>query len=172
MRCDIHPPVQIKAVRSESLHTGIEGEMLAALLLCMLDEPIEERGAKSARAVGIVGDEIVDVEGATGEKEIQDAKARHGADDTVQLEKRKLIPLLLLVQHPRGEIDGLDVGTQFTHDGAAAADLFGRVREADSLRGDSRSGHDIYRSRCAEIKRSIVTKSWLPAPICRNVFPL
>jgi hypothetical protein len=69
-------------------------------------------------------------------------RARHGADDTVQLEKGKLVPLLLLVQDPRSEIDGLDVGTQFTHDGAAAADLFGRVREADSLCGSFRSGHD------------------------------
>jgi hypothetical protein len=143
MRCDIHASVQIKAVRGESLHTGIEGEVLARLLLRMFDEPIEKVGAKSARAVGIVRDEIVDVKGSAGEKEIQDAKARHGANDTVQLEKRKLVPLLLLVQHPRSEIDGLDVGTQFTHDGAAAADLFGRAREADSPDGSFRSGHRV-----------------------------
>ena len=68
---DIHAPVQIKAVRGESLHTGIEGEVLAALLLCMFDEPIEKRGAKSARAVGIVGDEIVDVEGAAGKRRLK-----------------------------------------------------------------------------------------------------
>ena len=76
-------------------------------------------------------------------KEIQDAKTRHGADDTVQLKKRKLVPLLLLVQHPSSEINGLDMGTQFTHDRAAAADLFGRVREADSPCGYFRSGHDV-----------------------------
>jgi hypothetical protein len=143
MRSDIHTPVQIKAVRSESLHTGIEGEVFARLLLRMFDEPIEKGGAKAARAVGIVCDEIVDVKSAAGEKEIQDAKASHGANGTVQLEKRKLIPFLLLVQHPRGEIDGLDVGTQFTHDGATAADLFGRFREADSPCGSFRSGHGV-----------------------------
>ena len=108
MRSDIHAPVQIKAVRSESLHTGIEGEVFACLPLRMFDEPIEKGGAKAARAVGIVRDKIVDVKGAAGEKEIQDAKARHGANGTVQLEKRKLVPFL--VQHPRGEIDGLDTG--------------------------------------------------------------
>jgi hypothetical protein len=143
MRSDIHPSFQIKTVRSESLQTGIEGEVLASLLLRMFDEPIEKRGAKSVRAVGVLRDKIVNVKSAAGEKEIQDAKARHGADDTVQLEKRKLVPLLLLVQHPRSEIDGLDMGTQFTHDGAAAADLFGRVREADSPCGYFRGGHDV-----------------------------
>jgi len=143
MRSDIQAPVQVKAVRSESLHTGIEGEVLASLLLRMFDEPIEKRGAKSARAVGIVRDEIVDVKSAAGEKEIQNAKARHGADDTVQLEKRKLVPFLLLVQDLRREIDGLDVGTQFTHDRAAAGDLLGRFREADSPGGYFRSGHDV-----------------------------
>jgi hypothetical protein len=30
----------------------------------------------------------------------------------------------------------------------------------------------FHRSHRAEIKGSIVTKSWSPAPICRNVFPL
>ena len=78
----------------ESLHAGIEGEVLAALLLGMLDEPVEKRGAKSARAVGIVRDEIVDIQGAAREKEIQDAKARHGADDAIQLEERQLVSLL------------------------------------------------------------------------------
>ncbi len=97
VRRDIHTPVQIKAVRSESLYTGIEREVLAALLLRMLDKPIEKRRAKSARAVGVVRDEIVDVKGAPGEKEIQDAKARHRTDDTIQLEKRELVSLLLLV---------------------------------------------------------------------------
>ena len=38
MRSDIHAPVQVKAVRSESLHTGIEGEVLASLLLRMFDD--------------------------------------------------------------------------------------------------------------------------------------
>jgi len=136
-------------MRSESLHTGIEGKVLASLLLRMFDEPNEKRGAKSARAVGIVRDEIVDVKRASGEKQMQDAKARHGADDPVQLEKRKLVPLLLLAQHLGNEIDGLDVGTQFTHDGAAAADLFGRVREADSPFGYLRSGHGVFIARAA-----------------------
>ena len=143
VRGDIHAAIQIEAVGGESLHAGIEGEVLAALFLRMLDEPIEKRGAKSARAVGIVRDEIVDVKGAAGEKEIQDAKARHGADDPVQLEKGKLISLLLLVQHPRGEIDGLDVGTQFPHDGRAAADLLGRVGEADFPQRRFRFRHGI-----------------------------
>ena len=48
MRSDIHAPVQIKTVRGESLHTGIESEVLARLLLRIFDEPIEKGGAKSA----------------------------------------------------------------------------------------------------------------------------
>ena len=143
MRSDIHAPVQVKAVRRESLHTGIEREVLATLLVRMFNEPIEKRGAKSARPVGIVRDEIVDVKSASGEKKIQDAKARHGADDTILLEKGKLVPLRLLVQDPRSEIDRLDVGTQFTHDRTAAADLFGRVCEADFPCGSFRGGHDV-----------------------------
>src|SRR5438128_1704830 len=100
MRSNVHTLVQIKAVRSESLHTGIKGKGFAPLLLRVLDEPIEKSSTKSARAVGIVRDKIIDVKGAAGEKEIQDAKARHGANDTIQLEIRKLVPLLLLVEHP------------------------------------------------------------------------
>ena len=64
----------------------------------MFDEPIEKGGAKSARAVGIVGDEVVDVKGASGEKEIKDAKAGNRTDDPVQLEERQLIPFFLLLQ--------------------------------------------------------------------------
>ena len=146
MRSNVHAPVQIKAVRSESLHTRIEGEVLAPLLLRVLDEPIEKGSTKSARAVRIVRNKIVNVKGAAGEKEIQDAKACHGANNTVQLEKRKLVPLLLLVENPRGEIDGLDMGTQFTHDGATAAYLFGRVREAD-FPCSAPSGHAVSFAR-------------------------
>jgi hypothetical protein len=39
-----------------------------------------------------------------------------------------LISLFLLVQHSRGKVDRFDVGTQFTHDGATAADLLGGAR--------------------------------------------
>ena len=59
-----------------------------------------------------------------------------------RLKKSELVSLFLLVQHPGGEIDGLDVGTQFTHDGTTEADLFGRVREADFPRSCFRGGHD------------------------------
>ena len=69
------------------------------------------------------------------------------------------------MQHPRRKIDGLDVGTQFTHDRAAAADLFGRVREADSPGGFFRSGHGFHRSRCAEIKRGLKQRRW---ELCRR----
>ncbi len=100
MRRDIHAAIQIEAVGRESLHAGIEGEVFAALFPGMLDEPIEKRGAKSARTVGVVRDEIIDVKGAAGEKEIEDAKARHGADDTVQFEKRELISLPSAVAAP------------------------------------------------------------------------
>jgi hypothetical protein len=79
----------------------------------------------------------------------------------------------LLVQNPRGEIDGLDVGAQFTHDRTAPAYLFGRLCETNPPSGCFLRGHDVFhRSRRAEIKRESVTKNWSPVPICRNVFPL
>ena len=142
VRSDVHAAFQIKAMRGESLHPGIQSKMLASLLLRVFDEPVEKHGAKSARAVGIVRDKIIDVKGAAREKEVQDAKPGHGTDDTVQLEKSEMVPLRLLLQHSRGEIDRLDVRTQFTHDGATPADLFGGVREADSP-CSFRSGHAV-----------------------------
>ena len=64
MRSNVHAPVQIKAVGSESLHTGIEGEVFALLPFRVLDKPIEKSSTKSARAVRIVRDKIVNVKGA------------------------------------------------------------------------------------------------------------
>ncbi len=96
MRGDIHAAFQIEAVGRESLHAGIEGQVLASLLSGMLDQPIEKRGAESARAIGIVRDEIVDVKSATGEEEIEDAKTRHRTDYAIQLEESQLISFSLL----------------------------------------------------------------------------
>jgi len=143
MRRDIHAAFQIEAVGRESLHAGIQSQVFAALFFGMLDKPIEKRGAKSARTVGVMGDEIIDVESAAGEKEIEDAKTGHRPNDAIQFEEHELISLSLLFQDARGEIDGLDVGPQFAHDGRAAADLLGRVRKADSPQRRFRFRHGI-----------------------------
>jgi len=146
MRRDIHAVIEIEAVSRESLHAGIQGEVFAALFPGMFDEPIEKGRAISARTVGIVGNEIINVERAAGEKEIEDAKARHRTNDTIQFEKGKLIAFLLLLQHPRGEVDGLDVRTQFSHDGATAPDLFGDLRESNFPCRRFLDGHGISSS--------------------------
>jgi hypothetical protein len=159
MRSDIHAPVQVKAVRSESLHTRIEGEVLASLLLLMFDEPIEKRGAKSARAVGIVRDEIVDVNSAAGEKEIQDAKARHGADDTVQLQKRKLVPSFCWCSTRAAKSMALMWGrsSRMTEQQwPICSGVFARlILHAATFAADM----TFHRSRRAEIKRGIETKA-------------
>lgn len=131
VRGDVHAAIQIEAVRGEALDVRIKGKIFAPLFLRMLDEPIEKRGAEPARAVGIVGDEIVDVESAAGEKEIQDAKAGDGTDRPVELEIGELVAFLLLLENARGEIYRLDVRAQFAHDGGATADLFWRGGERD-----------------------------------------
>ena len=128
----IHAPVQIKTMRRKSLDAGIEREVLAALFLRILDQPIKKRGAESAGAIGIMGDEIVDVKGTTGKEEIENAKTGHRTNPTLQFEKGELISLFLLIQHPRRKIDGFNVRTKLTHDGTTQADLFRRLREADS----------------------------------------
>ena len=143
MRGDIHAAVQIKTVRGESLHTGIEREVFAFIFPGVFDQPVEERGAVTAGAFPFVGDKIVEIKSATREKEIQDAKTRDGTNDPVQLEKGKLISLLLLVENARSEIDGFDVRTQFAHDVGTAADLFGCASEADFPQGRFGFRHGI-----------------------------
>src|SRR5687768_7474949 len=64
VRSDVHAAVEVETVGGETLHPGIEGEVLAAVFLGVIDQPIEEGCAESARAVGIVSDKVVDVEGA------------------------------------------------------------------------------------------------------------
>lgn len=62
--CDVHAVIKIKAVGGETLDAGIQRQIIAAIFLRVLDEPIEERGAEAAGAIDLVGDEIVDVKGA------------------------------------------------------------------------------------------------------------
>ena len=103
-------------MRGEALHAGIEGEVLAAVFPGVFDQPIEERGSISARAVGIMGNEVVDVESAPGEKEIENAEAGDRTDCPVELEIGELIAFFLLLKNARGEIDRLDVRPQLAHD--------------------------------------------------------
>ena len=58
-----------------------------------------------------MSNEIVDVKGATREKEIQNAKTSDGTNDAIQLKKRQLISLFLLVEDACGKINGFDVRT-------------------------------------------------------------
>src|SRR2546430_11914214 len=69
---DFHPAVEIEAVGGETLNAGIEGKIVAFFFPGVLDQPIEKCGAEPAGAIGVMRDQIVDVESATGEKEIED----------------------------------------------------------------------------------------------------
>jgi hypothetical protein len=153
--------------------------VLATLLFGMVDQPIEKRGAKSARAIGIVRDEVIDIQSATGKKEIEDAKPCHRTDHAIQFEERQVISLSLLFQNPRDEIDRLNVGPELTHNGTTVANLLGCSRKSNFPGRWFCSGHGISspaRSRDqAQFETGDgtgLTKSWLPAPICRNVFSL
>jgi len=125
VRSDIHAAIEIEAVRGEALHAGIEGEVFAAIFLRVLDQPIEKRGAESARAVGVVRDQVIDVESPAGKQEIENAKARDGTDGPIQLEIGKLVSLFLLLENARGEIDRFDMRAQFAHDRTTESDLLG-----------------------------------------------
>jgi hypothetical protein len=143
VRSDIHAAIEIEAVGGKALDAGIEGEVLAALLLRVFDQPIEKRGAEAARAVGIVRNQIVDVEGAAGKQEIEDAKTRDGTDGTIQFEIGKLVSLFLLPEDVRGEIDRFDMGAQFAHDRRTAADLLRCRGERNSPERRFRFRHGI-----------------------------
>jgi hypothetical protein len=124
VRSDVHAALEIKTVSGEALHTGIEREVLAAVFPGIFHKPIEKRGAESTRAVGIVGDQVVDVEGAAGKKKIKDAKSGNRTDRTIELEISQLIPLFLLLKNARGEIDCFDVWPELPHNRRTAPDLF------------------------------------------------
>jgi len=128
---DFHATIEIETVGGETLDAGIESEIVALFFLCVFDQPIEKGGAESAGAVGVMRDQIVDVEGATGEEQIENAKTGDGANGTIELEISELISFSLLLENARGKIDRLDVRPQLAHDRGAAADLFGSRGERD-----------------------------------------
>jgi hypothetical protein len=123
VRGDIHAAIEVEAVGGKTLHAGIEGKVFAALFLRVFEQPIEKRGTESARAVGIVRDEVVDVEGAAGKKEIEDAKPSDGTDGAIQLEIGQPVSLFLLLENARGKIDRFDMRSQFAHDRRTASDM-------------------------------------------------
>jgi len=74
MGADVHAAVQIETVSRETLDTGIKGKIIASLFCRVLDQPVEKRRAEPARAVGLMGNEVVDVKSTAGEKEIENTK--------------------------------------------------------------------------------------------------
>lgn len=62
MRGDVHAAIEIEAVGGEALHAGIKSKMLAAVVPGVRDKPIEKRRAKATRTIGVMGDQVVDVE--------------------------------------------------------------------------------------------------------------
>ena len=105
--------------------------MLAIILLCVLDEPIEERGAIPPGAIRIVRNQIVDVKGLARKKHVENTKPGHGSNHAVELQISDLIPLFLLLEDTGREIDCLDVRTQLSHHSTAPADLLWRSRQRD-----------------------------------------
>ena len=71
MRRDVHAALEIKTVGGEALHARIEGEVFAAVFPGVFDQPIEKSRAESAGAIGIVGNQIVDGEGAAGNRRLK-----------------------------------------------------------------------------------------------------
>jgi hypothetical protein len=68
MAGDIHPLPEVEAMGVEALDAGVEVELLAVVLLSMVDQPLEQLFAILFRAVICVYDEVFDVEvGAPGE---------------------------------------------------------------------------------------------------------
>src|SRR2546423_10273113 len=104
---DFHAAIEIKAMGGETLDAGIESKIVALFFFCVFDQPIEKGSAESAGAVGVMRDQIVDVEGATGEKEIENAEAGDGANGAIELEIIELISYSLSLENPRVAIDRL-----------------------------------------------------------------
>ena len=109
MRGDIHAAIEIKAMGRESLDPRIEREVLATILFCVFNEPIEERGAVPHGAIRIVRNQIVDVEGLARKEHFEDPEAGHRSHDPVELEISDLISLFLLLEDAGREINGRNV---------------------------------------------------------------
>jgi hypothetical protein len=107
---DFHAAVQVESVGCETLNAGIEGKVFTAFFPGVLDQPIEERSAEAAGTIGLVGNEVVDVEGPPGEEEIKDPKAGDGANRAIELQISEVISFFLLLEDTGGEIDRLNVG--------------------------------------------------------------
>src|SRR5438067_693754 len=140
---DFHAAIEIETVGGETLDAGIESEIVALFFLRVFDEPIEKGGAESAGAVGVMRDQIVDVEGATGEKEIENAEAGDGANGAIKLEISELISFLLLLENARGEIYRLDVGPQLAHDRGTTANLLRGSGQGNFPGGWFRYRHEV-----------------------------
>jgi hypothetical protein len=140
---DFHPAIEIEPVGGETLDAGIESEIVALFFSGVFDQPIEKGGAESAGAVGVMRDQIVDVKGATGEKEIENPETADGANGAIELEVSELISFLLLLENARSEIDRFDVGSQLAHDRGTTADLLRRGGQGSFPGGRFRYRHKV-----------------------------
>ncbi len=128
----------------DAVGAGVEGELGAAGFAGAGDEPVEHAIAEALGAGGGVGDEVVDVEGETGEEEIPDAVAGDAADRAVFVGViREAEAFGLHAADAGDEIGGDEMGTELRHDGEAGGDFGVGLSEGDLGHGVEEGGWEM-----------------------------
>lgn len=142
VRRDVHAFQQIKPVRAETLHTGIESECLACAPTRFGYQPVEERRAEAARTVTAAGHQVIDIQVAARMKIFAKAITGHRAHFALAFQIREPVTVVGdLALHLSDEfIRPLEARSQLAHHRMATQNCVSGLRFGDD-RG-FRNGHD------------------------------
>ena len=151
-RGDTHAMTEVEGVGVEAVSSGVEAEVGAADVACVVDEPVEHAVSVALGAGVLIGDEVVDVEGIASGEEVVDAEAGDGDDGFLLLEEGKVEALGLLGADEGDELLRQKMRAKLMHDGEAANDV-------GIGKGEGDGGHGSY-YQCCLLRRWVMCATW------------
>lgn len=102
MAGDVHPLVKVETMRPEALHTGIEVKLVAAVLFCLLDEPVEQGAAEPAAVIVAFRHQIIHIKDVAPCEVLHEAITGHRSNDAFAFEEGEM-PVLGVLAFCLGE---------------------------------------------------------------------
>ena len=103
---DTHAFAKVERVRGLAMRSGVKGEVLAAALASMRDEPVEHSFSVSLRTKLLACNEVIHVKREAGDQHMHHPEASDRHYFPVVFEKRKMEAFALLLLHSGNKILG------------------------------------------------------------------
>jgi len=123
MARDVHSLSQVEAMGREALDAGVEVQLLATPLPCLVDEPVEKLLAVSVGAMRSGGHEIVDIQEPPPGEVLEEAIPGDGDRQAFVLDERQLIARFHLPTDARYEVVFCEVRSELLEDRETAQDF-------------------------------------------------